>query len=107
MVFVVFEVVLVVVEQRGAWKAGATTSDKDNNVKALANINLISKLRCRLHTLILLRVNNPARSILVEQEKLVPGKSCFNKLFIIKMLGTIGNRTAACIFIERYCGIII
>jgi len=45
MVFVVFEVVLVVVEQRGMRKADATTSNKDNDVTMLANINLISKLR--------------------------------------------------------------
>lgn len=52
MVFVVFEVVLVVVELRETLEVNSARSHSDNNVKALSNIILLSKLRWRLHTLI-------------------------------------------------------
>ena len=45
MVFVVFEVVLVVVERKNAQSADAATFKADINVRPFSNINLISKLR--------------------------------------------------------------
>ena len=45
MVFVVFEVVLVVVERKETQSADAATFIEDKNVRAFSNINLISKLR--------------------------------------------------------------
>ena len=45
MVFVVFEVVLVVVERKETQSADAAASIEDKNVRAFSNINLISKLR--------------------------------------------------------------
>jgi len=53
MVFVVFEVVLVVVEQKSAQSAIAATLLINKNVRVLSNITQFSKLRRDLHTLIL------------------------------------------------------